>query len=48
MRVCSRIVIVMLMIMFTSCDDSPECPEGMHECELNDGEIICVPDGLGC
>lgn len=43
------IIITAFTLSLSSCDDGANsCPSGMVECEIQNGETICVPEDLGC
>ncbi len=52
MNILKKLFVVLSLVAgyaLTSCGDSngASCPDGMIECDVN-GDIICVPEDIGC
>ncbi|WP_456458051.1 hypothetical protein [Reichenbachiella sp.] len=39
------LALISLALTLPSCDSGRDCPDGMEDCELQDGTVICAPKG---
>lgn len=37
--------LLLTVFVLPSCDSGRDCPDGMEDCELQDGTVICAPKG---
>jgi hypothetical protein len=40
------ILIILSLTLYFACKKSMNCPKGMHEYKLDNGQTICIPDDL--